>query len=133
MSRLSDWNEVRVSGRLTHNPELRKTDSGVAVCDISVASNRYARPDANGNQREFTTFVRATAWNKQAEYIAKNAHTGDEVILLGILEDDNFKPEGGDKTYGRLKVRIDDFRLVGRRPSTKVKTEVAPTAELSAD
>lgn len=119
MSKLSDWNEVRVSGRLTHNPEVRKTPSGVAVCDISIACNRYARPDANGDQKQFTTFVRATAWNKQAEFIGKTAHVGDEVIVLGILEDDNFTPDGETKpTYGRLKLRIDDFRL-GRVAKSK--------------
>ena len=36
MSNLSDWNEVRVSGRLTHSPEVRKTPSGVSVCDFSL-------------------------------------------------------------------------------------------------
>src|SRR3990172_1377030 len=98
MSAIADRNEVCVSGRLTRNPELRKTPSGVAVCDLGVACNRYSRPDANGNRTQFTTYVRATAWNKQAEFLANNVHVGDEIIAWGILEDDNFENSEGQKT-----------------------------------
>jgi single-strand DNA-binding protein len=101
---MSDTNKVLIVGRLTRNPELRYTPSGTAVCDLSVANNRYY------NDKQFTTFVRVTTWDKQAEFLGnpeKGVKTGDKVLIEGSLVDDNYETTKGDpstKTAGRLKI-----------------------------
>jgi single-strand DNA-binding protein len=127
MSNMSDHNEACISGRLTRNPELRKTPSGVSIVDLSIAANRYTSPDTNGDQKKFTSFIKATAWDKQAEYLNKHVKMGDEVIVWGILEDDNFEQDDGKKTSGRLKVRINEFRIGSKR--TKKSEASEPVAE----
>lgn len=100
---MSDVNRVLISGRLTRDPELRKTPSGTSVLDLGLASNRYSK-----DKRQFTTFPRVTLWDKQAEWAAENLRTGDTVFVEGQLVDDNFKRDG-QMTSGRLK--IDNARV----------------------
>lgn len=105
-----DVNEVFLTGRLTRNPELRKTPSGVSVCDLSLASNRYSGKDADGKARQFTTFTKVTLWDDKAEYFSERLHTGDLVMVRGRLVDDNFEKDMGNgqtlKTGGRLKIEV---------------------------
>lgn len=104
---MSDINIVVLQGRLTHNPELRKTPSGVSVCDFQIASNRFVpRKGQEGQFDKYTTFTRITLWNRLAERYAdgKGAlKTGDMIMVEGQLVDDNYEKDG-QKTSGRLKV-----------------------------
>lgn len=120
---MSDMNQVWLSGRLTRNPELRRTPSGVAVCDFSIASNRYSkRVDATGKHQQLTTFSKVTVWNKAAEVLATKLSTGDAVQVLGYLVDDNFEQkDGSGKTSGRLKVKALQVTLVSK--NSKQTTE----------
>lgn len=129
-------NQVWLSGRLTRKPELRRTPSGVAVCDFSVASNRYSkRPDATGSKQQLTTFTKVTAWNKTAEALAERLDTGDAVQVLGYLVDDNFESkETGQKTSGRLKVKAREVTILNRHTkSTEDTAEAEASFEDSSD
>lgn len=126
---MSDMNLSIISGRLTKNPEARVTPSGVHVCDLSVASNRY---DSKGNQ--YPSYVRVTVWNRQAEVLGdpeKGLKTGDTVFAQGVLVNDDFELTKGDpstKTSGRMK--IDNARVtILRRKNVTVKTEEEALAE----
>lgn len=126
---MSDINQVWLSGRLTKNPELRHTPSGVAVCDLTVASNRYGKADAEGKRQQYTTFARCTVWNRQAEVLSEMLHTGDAVSVVGQLFDDNFEQERDDgstfKTSGRLKIDNASVTIFNRK---NVTTEVSEPA-----
>ncbi len=113
---MQDINEVTLTGRLTRKPELRKTPSGVSVCDLSVASNRYIGKDDSGRPRQFTTFTKVTLWERKAEYWAQQLNTGDLLFVRGRLVDDNFEKDLGNgqtmKTGGRLKVEVGSGHLL---------------------
>ncbi len=122
---MSDVNLSIVQGRLTRMPELRKTNSGVSVCDVQLASNRYVkRKDKEKEYDQFTTFVRVTLWNQMAERYAEQLKTGDQVIITGQLVDDNYEKDG-QKTSGRLK--IDNVSQVSIVARAKEKTEKEST------
>jgi len=111
---MGDTNRVILKGRLTRNPELRRTPSGTAVCDFTLASNRYV----NGEQRP--TYARCTCWNKTAEWLAgeKGARTGDALYVEGILVNDDFELTKGDpstKTSGRYKIDNCTVEVVTRK------------------
>lgn len=117
----SDVNRWQGTGRLTRNPELRKTPSGVAVCDLSMACNRYS-----SEGKQFTTYARVTVWNKQAEFLGdpeNGLKVGDFVYVEGPLVDDNFETTKGDastRTSGRLKVDNALVKILARK---QVKTD----------
>jgi len=102
-----DVNDVTISGRLTRNPDFRTPPKGGAVLDFYLACNRYRRlSTVEGEKPEYeqlTTFIKCTAWNRNAEYLHELLHTGDEVLVIGQLVDDNFMHDG-QQTSGRLKV-----------------------------
>jgi single-strand DNA-binding protein len=131
---MSDINQVWLSGRLTKNPELRHTPSGVAVCDMIIASNRYGKLNTDGERQQYTAFVRVTVWNKQAEVLAEMLHTGDHIGVVGQLFDDNFEQEREDgtklKTSGRLKVDNANVTIFNRKTSGDTAKDSEETPEV---
>lgn len=110
---MSDVNTVVLGGRVTRDPLVKTTPSGVHVCDVGVASNRYSK-----DGRKFTTFTRVTLWNKQAEWAGENLGTGDTVLVQGCLVDDNYEQDG-KQTSGRLKIEHARVQLIRKKAVDK--------------
>ena len=106
---MRDINTVVISGRITQEISLRTTPSGLSVCDVDVASNRFGK-----NKEQITTFTRTTLWDKQAEWAAENLSVGDTVVVQGQLEDNNFEKDG-QKTSGRLKIGDANLQLMKKK------------------
>lgn len=67
-------NSVKLSGRLTRDPELKQTPAGVPVASFVLAVDRkFNRDEAD--------FIPITAWRKTAEFVAKYFHKGQRVII----------------------------------------------------
>lgn len=67
-------NSVKLSGRLTRDPELKQTPAGVPVASFALAVDRkFNRDEAD--------FIPITAWRKTAEFVAKYFHKGQRVII----------------------------------------------------
>lgn len=67
-------NSVKLSGRLTRDPELKQTQAGVPVASFGLAVVRkFNRDEAD--------FIPVTAWRKTAEFVAKYFHKGQRVII----------------------------------------------------
>ena len=88
-------NKVFLIGRLTKDPELRHTNNGTAVCQISVAINR---PVAPGNEPA-TDFINVTVWNRAAENVAKYMSKGRQVAVEGRIQTRNYENNEGKKVY----------------------------------
>lgn len=101
---MSDVNVSMVQGRLTRNPEVRKTPSGVSVTDLSIASNRFVKRKQGEGYDTYTTFVRVTLWNQMADRYAAQLKKGDMVFIEGQLVDDSYTADDGTKHNGRLKI-----------------------------
>ena len=85
-------NKVIIMGRLTRDPELRQTPSGVAVCRISVAVDRQYKNQQTG-ERE-TDFIDCTAWRQTAEFITRYFHKGNMILVEGNLRNNNYEKDG---------------------------------------
>ena len=89
-------NKVIIMGRLTADPELKQTPSGVNTCQITVAVNRnYA---AQGQERQ-TDFINVVAWRQTAEFISKYFSKGKMIIVEGSLRTRTYD----DKRYPDVK------------------------------
>ena len=87
-------NRVVLVGRLTRDPELRKTNSGMSVSSFTVAvDNRMKEPDGTRG----TTFMTCSIFGNQAENVAKFTRKGSMVGVEGSLKQRNFTRSDGSK------------------------------------
>ena len=88
-------NKVVIGGKLTADPELKTTSSGVLVTSFSVAVNRrYKR----GEEQE-TDFFKITAWKETADFICKYFRKGSSICIFGQLRNRNWTDQNGVKHY----------------------------------
>ena len=86
-------NKGILMGRLTRDPELRRTQSGTAVCSFTLAIDRD-RKDANGEKQ--TDFIDCVAWNKQAEFVAQWFSKGMMAIVVGRIQSRKWQDQNGN-------------------------------------
>ena len=77
-------NRIVVMGRLTHDPELRRTASGIACANFSVAVDRdFGRNDVGEKETDFFDCV---AWRTSAEFVSEYCSKGRMVVVSGRLQ-----------------------------------------------
>ena len=88
-------NRVVLVGRLTREPELRKTQSGTSVVSYTIACNRRVQtpgqPDAD--------FISCVAWNKTADLMAQYLHKGSLIGVEGRIQTRNYDNQQGQRVY----------------------------------
>ena len=87
-------NKVFLIGNLTKDPEMRSTQSGVAVCNFSIAVNRRFK-NANGEQE--TDFLNVIAWRQLAELCGKYLAKGRKVAVTGSIQTRTYEVKDGSK------------------------------------
>lgn len=104
-------NSVTMIGRLTKEPELRRTQSGTACCSFSLAVKRPKVKDTT----DFHDFV---VWQQGAEYLCQYGHKGDIVAVTGYLTTRGWQDKDGNKRKA-IEVTCDAVELL----SSKSKSE----------
>ncbi|MCQ2418784.1 MAG: single-stranded DNA-binding protein [Clostridia bacterium] len=87
-------NHIVLMGRLTRDPELRRTGSGTAVASFSIAVDRDFA--AQGAERE-TDFIDIVAWRNTAEFVSKYFTKGRMAVVSGRLQIRNWNDKEGNK------------------------------------
>lgn len=82
-------------GRLTRDPELRKTQSGTSVCSFTLAVNR--RQNQDGTQD--ADFINCVAWNKLADNIQLYQKKGNQLGIEGRINTRSYDNQQGQKVY----------------------------------
>ena len=88
-------NHIVIMGRLTRDPELRRTGSGVAVTSFTVAVDRDFGKSENG-ERE-TDFIDCVAWRQTGEFVSKYFTKGRMAVVSGRLQIRNWTDKDGNK------------------------------------
>lgn len=128
-------NNVSLIGRLTQDPELRTTGSGIAQCTFTIAVN--GRPSANGE--EHTDFIRCVAWRNQAENLCKFQHKGSQIGVTGRIQTGSYTAQDGTTRY-TTDVVADNITFLGSKGDSATNTSYdmsnespVETADLSED
>lgn len=86
-------NNISIQGRLTATPELRHTQSGLAVTSFNIAVDRkYSK-----NEEKQTDFFKVTAWNNNAEFVCKYFNKGEMIGIEGSLQTSSYTDNTGTK------------------------------------
>ena len=88
-------NHITIMGRLTRDPELRRTGSGVAVASFSLAVDRDFGKNENG-ERE-TDFIDCVAWRQTGEFVSKYFTKGRMAVVSGRLQIRSWTDKDGNK------------------------------------
>jgi len=88
-------NHITIMGRLTRDPELRRTGSGIAVASFTVAVDRdFGGRD--GGERE-TDFIDCVAWRQTGEFVSKYFTKGSMIVVSGRLQIRSWTDKDGNK------------------------------------
>ena len=88
-------NHITIMGRLTRDPELRRTGSGVAVASFTVAVDRdFGGRD--GGEKE-TDFIDCVAWRQTGEFVSKYFTKGSMIVVSGRLQIRSWTDKEGNK------------------------------------
>ena len=90
-------NKVILMGRLTADPELRQTQSGIASCRFTVAVNR-SFADKNTGERQ-ADFINCVAWRQTAEFVSRYFKKGNPILVCGQLQTRTWTDNQGQKRY----------------------------------
>lgn len=107
---LNQWTGL---GRLTKDPELRTTTSGIAVASFTLAIDRDYK-DRNGDK--LTDFVSVTAWRSTAAFVQKYFHKGQLACVTGSLQSDKWVDDQGNNRVS-WKIVADNVYFAGSRPA----------------
>jgi len=88
-------NHIVIMGRLTRDPELRRTGTGVAVASFSLAVDRDFSP-RDGGERE-TDFIDCVAWRQTGEFVSKYFTKGSRAVGSGRLQIRGWTDKDGNK------------------------------------
>ena len=89
-------NRTILVGRLTRDPDLRYTPSGVALANFTVAANR---PFKNQQGEQEADFVNCVAWRKQAENLSNYMRKGQMIGVDGRLQSRSYEGKDGKMVY----------------------------------
>lgn len=108
---MASYNKVILMGNLTRDPELRHTQSGLAICKIGLAVNRRFKDGKTGEWREEPTFIDITIFGNRGEAFAKYHSKGKPAFIEGSLRLDNWEDQNGNKR-SKLYVVADEWQFV---------------------
>ena len=107
-------NHIVLMGRLTRDPEMRRTQSGVAVTRFTLAVDRpFSGRDGAERKADFINIV---AWRQTADLVARFLTKGRKCAVVGSLQTRSYDAQDGTKRYV-TEVIADEVEFVDSRPS----------------
>ena len=114
-------NHITIMGRLTRDPELRRTGSGKPVASFTVAVDRDF---SQGDQKE-TDFIDCVAWQKTGEFVDKYFSKGSMIVVAGRLQIRSWNDKDGNKR--RTAEVVADNVYFGESKSQESRGTQAPS------
>lgn len=106
-------NKIIVIGRLTHDPELRRTGSGTPVCSFSIACDRDFKSQSGEKETDFFDVV---AWRTTGEFVSKYFTKGRMVVVEGRLQIREWQDKEGNKRRS-AEINADNVYFGDSRPA----------------
>lgn len=99
-------NHITIHGRLTADPELKQTQSGVSVCNFTVAVERSYK---NGEEKQ-TDFFTVVCWRGLADMVSKYFAKGKEILVSGEMQSRKWQDnEGNNRISWEIMANAVDF------------------------
>lgn len=116
-------NRVILTGRLTRDPELRYTQSRMAVCSFNLAVDKglskQKRQEAEANNRPTADFPRITVWGVQAENASRYLHKGSQCAIEGRIQTGSYQDTQTGKMVYTTDVVADRVEFLDSRSDSQ--------------
>lgn len=112
-------NKAILIGRLTAQPELKKTQSGVSICSFSIAVQRNYK-DANGSYT--TDFINIVTWRNTAEFVCKFFTKGQLIGIVGSIQSRSYEDKNGNKRTA-IEVVADEAQFVESKRESSANSD----------
>ena len=119
-------NHITLMGRLTRDPELRRTGSGVAVASFTIAVDRDFGKNENGEKE--TDFIDCVAWRQTGEFVSKYFTKGRMAVVSGRLQIRPWTDKDGNKRRTAEVVADNVYFGDSKRDGDNVGGYAAPAA-----
>ena len=110
---MANFNKVILVGRLTADPELKQTTTGLSVCSFSIAVNRRFSKAAEGQPT--ADFFNIVAWRNTAEFVCRSFRKGRPILVCGQLQNRTWTDSQGAKRYA-TEIVADEVDFVDSKP-----------------
>ena len=107
-------NRVIITGNLTRDPELNRSQSGMAILKMGVAVNDRRKNSTTGEWEDSVNFVDVTMFGTRAEAVSRFLSKGKQVGIEGKLRWHEWETQAGEKRSA-IEVVADDIELLGGR------------------
>ncbi len=102
-----NFNQITIAGRLTADPELKQTQSGISVTSFTVAVNRRAKK----GEEAVADFLPCVAWRQTAEFITKFFRKGSAICVTGSLQTRKWQDQNGNNRIS-YEILVDEAFFV---------------------
>ena len=120
-------NKVILCGRLTADPELKQTQSGIAVVTFTLAVNRRFQSRSADQQQAQADFITLVAWRQTAEFISKYFKKGSALCVTGSLQTRSWQDPQNNRRYA-TEVVVDEAMFVDSRNEAGAPASYTPDA-----
>ena len=115
-------NNITIHGRLTKDPELRNTQTGVAVCNFTVAVDRsYTKT----GEEKITDFFNVVCWRGLAETASRFLTKGKEIVVQGEMQSRKWQDNDGNNRIS-WEIMANRFDFCGKKDEGASEFKVTP-------
>lgn len=118
-----NFNKVILGGRLTADPELKTTPSGISVTSFTVAVNR--RFGGKNGEEAQADFFNVTAWRQTAEFITRYFRKASSICVVGSIQTRTWTDQNGQKRFA-TEIVADEAYFVDAKSESPLAVQQAP-------
>lgn len=118
-------NQVSLLGRLTKDPEVKKTQSGTSVCSFTIAVDRRFK-NADGTRQ--TDFIPCVGWRQVADIIGQHFHKGSKIGIIGSIQTRTYEDNTGRNVFV-TEVLAEQIEFIDKRSDDQKQTQTPPPAQ----
>ena len=104
-------NRATIIGNLGKDPEVRYSNQGTAICNMTIATSESWTDKSTGEKQEKTEWHRCVSFGKQAEVLGKYLVKGSQVYIEGKLQTRQYEKDG--QTHYATEIVVQDFTFLG--------------------
>lgn len=121
-------NHITIHGRLTKEPELRQTQSGVSVCNFTVAVDR----SFNKGEDKQADFFECVAWKGLADLVSKYFSKGKEIVVHGEMQSRKWQDKDGNNRWS-WELLASGVDFCGSKGNDSTQSPTSPSDSPVAD